>query len=960
MLTACPEPRPVIDPAPKPKAEASAIEAIGPLWFYIETDVPSNAAGGQMVAAVVREGRLVGMARADVPASGPALLAVRLLHDTLKVPGGRCTLWLTLDRNRSGGPFPGFGDAFQKNEIDPPAVGTTLEPEPEDRWVEKKLSTPGNLVTFHYHRFDGMYEDVSIWTWDPGQQRTPPDNELLPSGRDAYGLVFEMDRSLYANGTPDRIGLLPRQAASWNRKDGSDRYLTPEFGSEAWLIAGNNRLYARIPDIAPHVISAHLDQRNLVGIELSHAIPAASLSANAVTLSDASGRTIPATEITLESGADAGTRIQFRTAEPLDPVSVEYFAKVGGFGNPVSAVPRGLLDDPDLYSAPDVVMGTVWSPADTVFRVFAPTAHEATVVLYDAATGDAGRLPHPMAKAAHGIWELRIAGNLDGRFYAFRFDGPGLNPGVDVVDIHATNTVDSTRRARITDFSKTNPPGWTKPPRGPQIGSPVDAVIFEMHVRDFTIAPNSGTRNKGMYLGFAESGTRLASDPSITTGLDHLVELGVTHVQLLPVQDFQNEEAPRLFNWGYVTNAFNSPEGLFATDLMGDARVRELKTLIAALHARGIGVILDVVYNHTGEGAFFDPTVPGYYYRMLHDGSRANGSGCGNEFRTEAPMARKFLIDSLKFWVTEYGVDGFRFDLMALLDSETMRLADAELRKIRPDILLYGEPWQSGGSPLRHMTDKGGITGTGIGAFNDDFRNAIKGSPDGEGQSFLQRGFERGNVEKGMEGSWRTWAKSPAQTINYMTCHDNLVLYDKLKISRKDADDAAIQEMMRLGYLILFTSQGVPFFHGGEEFARSKGGNENSYEAPDSVNQVDWDLKKRNLLLNNYVRDLISMRKRHPMFRLREAAEIAERVRFHHAPTGDTILMTVDGQGIAGETWNTACVLVNGGDDLREFTLPPGRWQVAFDREGKPSIPVVQGSLKVPRKSGLVLREATR
>ncbi len=283
--------------------------------------------------------------------------------------------------------------------------------------------------------------------------------------------------------------------------------------------------------------------------------------------------------------------------------------------------------------------------------------------------------------------------------------------------------------------------------------------------------------------------------PPIRTALDHLTELGVTHVELLPVQDFDNDETRSQYNWGYIPTAYFSPEGMYATNANDDSRVRELQALVDALHARGIGVIMDVVYNHTATNAPFDAVVPGYYYRHLPDGSLADGSGCGNEFRTEAPMARKLMLDSLKYWTRDYGIDGYRFDLMALLDQETMRQAERELRAVNPSIVLYGEPWTGGSSPLREKCDKPAICQLPEGAFNDDFRNALKGSPDGRDAGFIQNGANREALKSAMLVSH--WFASPGQSINYMTCHDNLVLWDKLKISMPGAADDTLVETMQ-------------------------------------------------------------------------------------------------------------------------------------------------------------------
>jgi pullulanase len=811
---------------------------------------------------------------------------------------------------------------------------------------------PDQILTIHYHRFDETYDGLSLWTWDAAHERTPEQNELRPAGKNDFGVFFELDRSLYgSNSTPQKIGFLPRFNADWSRKDGADKYWTPELGAEVFLIGGKNAVFATRPDTSPCVLGAFIDARNHVAIQLNRLVSIADIHLDAIIITGPDGTRHPVVETNLVVSHPGQTRsfwIGVTTEDKLDLTAGGFTAAVAKFGAPVEILMRGLLDDRELFFDGGVVLGATWMRDATTFRVFAPTAQKAGVVLYDGAEGNAGR-------AAKGVWEATVPGDLRGRCYVYSFDGSELDPRDEVLDVYATNAVASSTRGRITDLASTNPPAWEKLRHGPALESPVDMVVYEMHVRDFTVAENSGAVNKGLYAGFAEGGTHLPGDPAVATGIDHLVEMGVTHVQLLPVQDFSNNESVRPYNWGYITSAFNSPEGIYAGNLDDDSRIRELKQLIAALHARGIGVILDVVYNHTGEAASFNTTVPGYYFRHTPDGEFSNGSGCGNEFRTEAPMARKFFIESLKFWVREYGVDGFRFDLMALLDRESMLIAERELRGLKPDIVLYGEPWMAAWSPLQTPTDKHGIRGTGIGAFNDSFRNGIKGSPDAERPGWIQCGWDEADVQQGITGTWRDWGNSPAQSVNYLTCHDNLVLYDKLQRSMPGASEAQILAAMRLGYLILFTSQGVPFIHGGEEFARTKGGCHNSYEAPDSINQVDWSLKKKNRALCDYVRQLIALRKAHPLFRLRTKEEVAKRLQFLNGGHHRRIIFTIDGAGLPGEEWPRALVALNTDDKPAEFELPKGRWQFVLEEDG-PGARFAGGKLIVRGKAGVVLR----
>ncbi|MGC3991490.1 MAG: alpha-amylase family glycosyl hydrolase [Chthoniobacteraceae bacterium] len=351
-----------------------------------------------------------------------------------------------------------------------------------------------------------------------------------------------------------------------------------------------------------------------------------------------------------------------------------------------------------------------------------------------------------------------------------------------------------------------------------------------------------------------------------------------------------------------MTAAFFSPEGAYASNINDASRISELKLLVAALHAKGIGVILDVVFNHTTNDAPFFKIAPDYYYRHWSIGGFSNGSGCGNDFRTEAPMARRLVIDSLKYWMTEFGVDGFRFDLMGLLDADTMREAEYVLRQINSSVLLYGEPWSANHSPMPPPANKDGIRGTGIAAFNDDYRNGLKGSPDGDHPGFIQRGWNSDSVRAGL-GAYG-WPEGPWQTINYMTCHDNLVLFDKLKISLPGATEESSLAAMKIGYLLLYTSQGVPFLHGGEEFARSKGGHHNSYNAPDVVNQVDWSLKAKHHDLFLYVRDLIALRKSHPIFRLRSREDVNRCLRIVETGNWRTLQYVLDATHLNPERWS--------------------------------------------------------
>ncbi|HOW90278.1 MAG TPA: type I pullulanase, partial [Elusimicrobiales bacterium] len=412
-----------------------------------------------------------------------------------------------------------------------------------------------------------------------------------------------------------------------------------------------------------------------------------------------------------------------------------------------------------------------------------------------------------------------------------------------------------------------------------------EAVIYEVHLRDLTMDPFSGVKARGKYLGAAQEGTSHPLSREIRTGLDHIAELGVNTVHILPFQDFENGDSASDYNWGYMPVNFNSPDGSYASDQTGPARVREAQAMISAFHKKGLKVVMDVVYNHTAETRSrvynFNAMSMDYYYRVNGDGSYSNGSGCGNEFRTEAPMARRFLLDSLLHWVRDYGVDGFRFDLMGLIDQDTAEELARVLRAEKPDIIIYGEPWVAGRTPSRGVR-KGTQRSKGFSVFNDRLRNALKGNVFDLGDlGYVQAAKNREAVMAGMKGSIDDFTDGPLESINYVSCHDNHTLWDRLELSLKDESLGNKVKMDKLANAVVLTSQGVPFLHAGEEFLRTKNGEDNSYNLPDEINRLDWTRKKLNLGVFEYYRELIALRKAHPAFRMKTAAEVRENMKFY-------------------------------------------------------------------------------
>lgn len=517
----------------------------------------------------------------------------------------------------------------------------------------------------------------------------------------------------------------------------------------------------------------------------------------------------------------------------------------------------------------------------SIFRVWAPQREEVLLHLYRNREDREG-FCLPMNKAG-GIFQARVDRDLDGFYYTYRVGDQ------EVTDPYSLSASLNSRRTAIVNMEETNPPGFSS---SSFVDTPPDqAIIYEVHVGDFTFDRTSGVKCAGKFLGMVEEGRKYHFT---STGLDHLKKLGITHVHLMPINDFISvDEDPEAFgrednyNWGYDPELYNVPEGSYASCPDDPkSRIRDCKAMIQALHEAGIGVIMDVVYNHTWKSydSNLNILAPGYYYRSSH-GLFTNGSGVGNELASERTMVRKLIIDSLLFWQKEYKVDGFRFDLMALTDRETIDHALARLREVNPNILVYGEPWTGGPSGLdfKDQVRWSGQVGKGFALFNEVFRQMVKGDNDGPGKGFIQGAV--GNKEvmtNGLMGSIRTdsidgGVRDPIESINYFNAHDNLILEDKLSLTNPVGD--LNDPMTRLAFGLLLTAQGIPFFHAGNEFRRSKAMSPNSYNAPYSINAVNWTLKLKHRSLYHYVRDLIQIRKDFPVFRLASGRSVRDRVR---------------------------------------------------------------------------------
>lgn len=580
-------------------------------------------------------------------------------------------------------------------------------------------------------------------------------------------------------------------------------------------------------------------------------------------------------------------------------------------------------------------LGVSYSASVSTFKVWAPLAQAARLHLYTEPVGGQGRIID-MQPGNEGSWQVSVPENCEGLYYTFQVYNKttlGYAWSQEVSDPYAVATGVNGVRAAIVDLAKTDPPGWDRG-RLPIGATNVPVIIYELHIRDASMDVSSGIVQKGKYLGLTEAGTK--NKFGAPTGLDHLASLGVTHVHLLPFFDFRSSDESSLlppYNWGYDPLHYNTPEGTYATRVDDPSvRIRELKKMILAFHQRGLKVVMDVVYNHTGhtESSHFEQLVPGYYYRRKSDGTFSNASACGNETASERPMFRKFMLESLLFWVKEYHIDGFRFDLMGIHDIAAMNEIASTLRSHRPDILLYGEGWTAGSSPLPDSVRalKSQVSRLdGIAVFGDEFRDGIKGSV----FDFHQTGFVSGafsnqaSIAFGVVGavahpqieyskvnySKSAYATLPRQMIAYADCHDNHTLWDRLSLSASSFSETDRKKMHQLALAMVLTSQGTPFLHAGSEFLRSKKENENSYNAPDSINAIDWDLRSVHDDVVSMVKALIAMRKAHAAF---QVADPATRIRFRNSMPDGVIVFEIDARGL-GDSWKRVFVVYNGRND---------------------------------------------
>lgn len=620
-----------------------------------------------------------------------------------------------------------------------------------------------------------------------------------------------------------------------------------------------------------------------------------------------------------------------------------------------------------------------YAPEATQFTLWAPTADEVRLMLYEAGEGGHAYETVSMERAEEGTWKTKVEKDLKGKFYTFnvKIDGKwqGDTPGINAKAVGVNG-----KRAAIIDLRETDPEGWAEDKR-PPLASPADIIIYEVHHRDFSVHPSSGIEHKGKFLAMTETGTK--NPGGMATGIDHLKELGVTHVHILPSYDYASVDETRLdenkYNWGYDPLNYNVPEGSYSTDpYRPEVRIREFKQMVQALHKAGIRVVLDVVYNHTFNTAEsnFERTVPGYFYRQKPDGTLADGSACGNETASNRPMMRKYMIESVLYWINEYHIDGFRFDLMGIHDIETMNEIRKAASAVDPTIFIYGEGWAASAPqmPEDSLAMKANTYKMpGIAAFSDEMRDALRGPFNNNEQGAFLAGLPGGeeSIKFGIAGAVKhpqinndsvnyskaPWAGQPTQMISYVSCHDDMCLVDRLKASVPGITPEELVRLDKLAQTAVFTSQGVPFIYAGEEVMRDKKGVHNSYQSPDSINAIDWDRKTLNADAFAYYKGLIQLRRNHPAFRLGDAELVRKHLEF--LPVEGTNLVAYRLKDHAGgDAWKDIIVVLNARREVASLSVPEGKYTVVCQNGlvNEKGLATIYGpSLKVAPQSAMII-----
>lgn len=820
-----------------------------------------------------------------------------------------------------------------------------------------------NTLKVHYFRYDQDYTTWAIWLWPKGGNGA----EYKFTDTDDFGGVSTIDISSFSSVT--EAGILIKDG-NWNKDIGNDRYIDLTKGKDGvidiYLVQEEQSIGYSIddpdgPNKNDKFRSAYFKSETVIVYSATQTLAKENISVYkgneevdcTITVKGANGT------ITLKENVDLSSTYTIK-ATFSDKVERSYIVTFDGIYD------SSAFEKAFNYTGDD--LGVTISDNITTFKLWAPISSKVVLKLYEVGTPlylnssshkgtDTPSDEIEMVKGEKGVWSTTINSNLHGTYYTYEVtNGNSTN---EVVDPYAKATGINGLRGLIVDFDKINPKGWKYNNRAKNITNQTDAIIYELHVRDLTSDKTWGgtASNAGKYLGLCESGT---SYNGVTTGFDHIKELGVTHVQLLPIFDYGVVDESQLenesyleqesggFNWGYMPLNYNSLEGGYSSDPYdGLSAIKEMKQVVMTYTENNLRINMDVVYNHTGLTADsnFNLIVPGYYHRLTSDGSFSNGSGCGNETASERVMMRKFMVDSVKFWATEYNLGGFRFDLMALHDVTTMNEIANMLKEIDETLMIYGEPWTGGTTTLSSssMADKVNLEKMPyVGAFNDDIRDGIKGSVFNASEG----GFVQGNatnvdkVKYGIVGGVnhpqlnlsnvsysKAWNTSPSKTLNYVACHDNNTLYDKLRQTLNNNQVKNIEYYQMQANAIVLLSQGIPFIHAGDEIMRTKpasggGYDDNSYQSPQSVNSIKWNEKaeEKQTKVFEYYKSLISFRKKHSSLRMADATDVINNVKFFDLGDANLIGYSIT-NNTSNDRFEEMIIIINGSDKIKKANL---------------------------------------
>lgn len=827
----------------------------------------------------------------------------------------------------------------------------------------------GAVLKLHYNRPDGDYEGWDVWIWGTG------------ATDDAFEFVEEngeMVATIPLGPTATSVGFIVRMGDSWVKDVDADQFIdVSEMVSgtvHAYVesgVEGARKEYGEDAVKGVRMVSAMYD-----GDKTITALFTAKIEDSLDGYFALSGKDGAIAIEKVEAVSD--TEYNLTIAEKLDITEV-YTITANGNDSKLSmpnVYSTKEFEDQYTYTGND--LGATYTKEKTTFRVWAPTAKSVKVLLYKGGKdGTADMLGTIELKSdVNGTWVGEKEGDLAGNYY--KFSVAFADSTITTGDPYARSAGVNGTRSMIIDLDSTDPEGWADDKDPNADLKPNDAIIYELHIRDLSTDENSGIENKGKFLGLTETGTKTPS--GISTGIDHIKELGVTHLHILPMYDFGSvdETDPNGFNWGYDPVNYNVPEGSYSTNPSdGAVRVKEAKQMVKALHDNGISVVMDVVYNHVqNAGEFcFNQIVPGYFSRISDTGVYSNGSGCGNDTATERSMVKKYIVDSVNYWADEYHIDGFRFDLVGLMDTELINEIVETVHKNHPNVIFYGEGWS-----LTTDVTKGGydlaVQGNsdktpGFAYFNDTIRDGLRGNV----FDTADRGFVAGNssytdnIKQTFMGYdipyyLGSWCSNPAQNVNYASCHDNNTLIDRITISTPDATREEQIKMNNLAAAFYLTAQGIPFMQAGEEMLRTKVNedgtfNENSYNAGDAVNQLRWDNldNAEYSTVFEYYKGLIAFRKAHPALRLSTAEDVKANITAIDGTPELTAAFKING-GVNGEESDAIYVIFNANKEDAEFSIPEGKWHVCVegDKAGTSSLRTVDsGKVTVEGISAMVL-----